>query len=47
MEDDVHESILEWIVKERWIELKGVKPAKLPHRGTGVVATKSLKVIMN
>jgi len=38
-----HANLIEW-VKKRGVKINGVKPAPLPHKGMGIIATRPLKV---
>ena len=38
-----HVDLIEW-AKERAVIINGVKPAHLPHKGVGIIATRPLKV---
>jgi hypothetical protein len=38
-----HTNLIEW-AKELGVTINGVKPARLPNKGMGVIATRPLKV---
>lgn len=41
--EKIHANLMEW-AKERGVTINGVQPARLPHKGMGVIATRPLKV---
>jgi len=43
--DPKHSEFMKW-VKEQGIEVNGIEPANLEGRGTGIVATRALKVLL-
>jgi hypothetical protein len=41
---DILQDLLHW-AKDKGVELNGIKLRRVPGRGTGVIATRKLKVI--
>jgi hypothetical protein len=39
-----HTDLIEW-AKECGVAINGIKPARLPHKGIGILATRPLKVL--
>lgn len=42
---EVYEELLRWST-EQGVEIHGIEPQSIPGRGIGIVATKSIKVIV-